>query len=317
MKTITLIIPVFNEAAGLATHFTDIQAVIAELTTPALAIKVLLIDDGSTDATAEVLAALQQQYPHVTYLCLTRNFGKEAAIHAGLDHCQGDAVIIMDGDLQHPPSLLPEMVALWQQGIQVVEAYKVSRGQESLLARTLAESFYLLFMRLSSMDLRNHTDFKLLDASVVAAYRAMPERKRFFRGMIQWMGFRSAQLPFKVPARQVGKSAWSKLALFKMSIHAITAFSSIPLHLITWLGLFTFLFSCVIGSIALLHKFSGVAVDGFTTVILVTLIIGSVLMIALGIIGLYLGHIYDEIKQRPSYLIDWQQSPRTGQDKKG
>jgi len=161
---------------------------------------------------------------------------------------------------------------------------------------------------LADIDITNHSDFKLLDKKVVQAYCALPERKRFFRGLIHWMGFSTAQIPFEVPERQHGVSTWSYLRLFKLSLTAITIFSSIPLQIITLLGILTFNVSLVLSTIALYHKYTGVAVSGFTTVILLILFIGSVLMIALGIIGNYIAHIYNEVKQRPSYLIDWDKS---------
>jgi len=189
-----------------------------------------------------------------------------------------------------------------------VEACKVSRGKESYISRLMSNGFYHLFKVLADIDISNHSDFKLLDKKVVEAYCALPERKRFFRGLIHWMGFSTAQIPFEVPERQYGVSTWSYLRLFKLSLTAITIFSSIPLQIITLLGILTFNISLILSTIALYHKYTGVAVSGFTTVILLILFIGSALMIALGIIGNYIAHIYHEVKQRPSYLINWDKS---------
>lgn len=306
MKTVTLVIPIFNEAAALEQHLPVIFDTIALLTT--VQWKILLIDDGSTDNTLEKLKKLSSKYENLRYLSLNRNFGKEAAMLAGLQHSDSDAVIVMDSDLQHPPALIPQMLALWQQGVAVVEAYKISRGTESWLSTWLARSFYQIFRTVAEIDITNHSDFKLLDKQVVEVYCQLPERKRFFRGMIHWLGFPTAQLPFSVPPREHGVTAWSKLKLLKFSFHALTSFSSLPLQLITLFGIFCFFLSIFIGGIALYHKVSGVAVSGFTTVILLILLIGSLLMFALGLLGMYVAQIYDEIKQRPIYLINWQKS---------
>jgi glycosyltransferase involved in cell wall biosynthesis len=306
MKTITIIIPVFNEEGAIEKHL----PVIFENSTQIkeIRITILVIDDGSTDNTVEKLKKLCEQYNTLNFICFNRNFGKEAAIHAGLQQSNTDAVIVMDSDLQHPPQLIKKMISVWQQGIEVVEAYKVSRGKESYLSRLMAEKFYDIFDILSGINIKNNTDFKLLDRKVVEAYCAMPEKKRFFRGIIPWLGFSSAQIPFEVPDRQHGVTAWSRLKLFKFSLTAITSFSTVPLQIITFLGVLFFIISIIIGSLALYHKYMGSAVSGFTTVILLILIIGSLLMIALGVIGIYIAHIYDEVKRRPDYLIDWKKS---------
>lgn len=306
MKTVTLVIPVFNEATAIIQHLPVIFATLAPLTT--VNWQILIIDDGSTDNTVEQLQILAETYPNLQFICLNRNFGKESAISAGLMHSQGDAVIVMDSDLQHPPALIPRMLTLWQQGIHVVEACKVSRGKESWFSRILVSGFYYLFRRLADIDITNHSDFKLLDKQVVDVYCQLTERKRFFRGMIHWMGFTTAQLPFSVPERQHGTTTWSKLKLLRFSFDALTSFSSLPLQLITLFGIFCFILSIIIGGIALYQKVAGIAIGGFTTVILLILLIGSLLMFALGLIGVYIAQIYDEIKSRPMYLINWQKS---------
>ncbi|KHD11616.1 glycosyl transferase [Candidatus Thiomargarita nelsonii] len=305
-KTVTIVIPVFNEGGAIEKHLPVIFENIKEI--KEINIGVLLVDDGSTDNTVEKLKKLCERYNTLNFICLNRNFGKEAAIHAGLQQSHDDAVIVMDSDLQHPPQLIGKMIALWRQGIDVVEAYKVYRGKESYLSRLMAHRFYDLFGILSGMNIKNHSDFKLLDRKVVEAYCAMPEKKRFFRGIIHWLGFSSAQIPFEVPERQHGVTAWSRFKLFKFSFTALTSFSTAPLQIITFLGVLCFIISFIIGSLALYHKYMGSAVSGFTTVILLILIIGSLLMIALGVIGIYIAHIYDEVKRRPDYLIDWKRS---------
>lgn len=302
VKRLTVVIPAFNEGAGISGVAASVLAALEPI--PGLRSDVLIVDDGSSDETAANVRALIARDARVGLVKLRRNFGKEAAIQAGLAHAAGDAVVVMDGDLQHPPELLPEMVRLWLAGVPVVEGVKRSRGDEALLSRLTAWVFYWLFGRLSDLDLRRHTDFKLLDRTVVDTYLALPERKRFFRGLIQWLGFPSAQVPFDVPARRHGRRTLGGVARLRLSVSAITSFSSAPLQFMTVLGGATFLLGAVIGGIALYQKLSHRAVEGFTTVILITLILGGLTMMGLGLIGLYLAHIFEEIKGRPPFRVD-------------
>ena len=301
-NSVTVVIPVYNEERGFADNFAVIMRHLDALKD--ISVDVLIVDDGSKDRTVEVVEKCCDARQDVKFLSLTRNFGKEAAIHAGLDHATGDAVIVMDSDLQHPPALIPQMIRLWREGTSIVEAYKISRGSEPFLSRLLASGFYGMFGRLSGMDLRNHSDFKLLDRQVVRIYVALPERSRFFRGIVRWLGFPAVQLPFEVQERRHGSSAWSRLRLFRFSLNAITSFSAAPLQFVTLFGVLTFIITGVFGGIALYDKFSGHAVSGFTTVILLILIIGSILMVSLGLMGIYIAKIYDEVKGRPSYIVN-------------
>ncbi len=302
MKHITIVIPVYNESASIRRTVPTILDTLDAI--ESVTFEILLVDDGSTDDTLEQIETLCNEHHRLMPIPLTRNFGKEAAMHAGLSHATGDAVIIMDSDLQHPPDLIPKMICLWQDGVDVVEAYKSSRGKESFLSRLAANQFYRIFNAMAGIDLANHSDFKLLDRKVVAAYLNLPERKRFMRGLVAWMGFASAKLPFEVPPRAHGATAWSRFKLMRFSITALTSFSSAPLHIVTGLGGICLVIAAVLGSIALYHKFTGVAVSGFTTVILLILIVGSLIMLGLGLIGIYLEQIFDEIKQRPIYPLD-------------
>jgi len=307
---ITVVIPVFNEEHALAHNLEVIFRHLDAL--PDVEANVLIVDDGSRDRSADVAQAFCEQRRDTRLICLTRNFGKEAAIHAGLDHATGDAVIVMDSDLQHPPELIEEMIASWRNGASIVEAYKISRGRESWLSRLLANSFYSVFNSVAGMDLRNHSDYKLLDRAIVDLWRSLPERARFFRGMVHWLGFPAAQIPFEVPERKHGDSAWSRLRLLGFSLSAITSFSAVPLQFVTLFGVLTFVISVVFGAIALYDKFTGQAVSGFTTVILLILIIGSILMISLGLMGIYIARIYDEVKRRPAYIVRPTQMRRSG-----
>jgi len=243
--------------------------------------------------------------PMIRALKLSRNFGKESAICAGLERASGKAVIVMDGDLQHPPELIPKMVALWQDGkADIVDAIKVDRGDELYINKIGAGFFYAALKKFSGYDLTNLTDYKLMDAQVVAAWLKMGERNLFFRGMSAWIGFRHAQIPFEVQKRGSGRSTMSIPRLIRLAVTAVTSFSSIPLHLVTVLGGIFLIFALIMGVQTLYMKFSGIAVSGFTTVILLQLIIGSLLMMTLGIIGEYIARVYDEVKRRPRYIIE-------------
>lgn len=298
---VSIVIPVFNEAKQIRHSLNEIRNVLQQAD---IRYECLLIDDGSCDRTWEVIVGLAAQDPNLKALRLSRNFGKEAALCAGLDRASGDACIIMDADLQHPPQLIPEMVRLWRcEGYPIVEAVKRSRGQEGLGYRLGAKFFYNLMEKLSGTDLHQASDFKLLDASIVTVWRLLNERQTFFRGLTAWLGFPRAKLYFEVAEREHGASKWSKLTLVKLAVTAITSFSSLPLHIVTTLGLLFLAGAMPLGIQALYLKFCGIAVSGFTTVILLLLIIGSILMISLGIIGTYIARIFEEVKHRPRYLV--------------
>ncbi len=305
-QTLSVVLPVHDEAEGVVHVLETIVAAVRHV--PEARWELVVVDDGSSDATVERVGAMEPDGYALRLVVLTRNFGKEAAILAGLEHARGDAVVVMDADLQHPPELIPRMVELWRAGAQVVEAVKENRGREGAVSGLGARVFYALFSWLSGLEVANASDFKLLDREVVEHYCRLPERNRFFRGLIPWMGFTTARIPFSVPPRAHGRSSWGRWRLLRLAVSALTAFSSAPLHLVTALGVFVFLISAVFGSIALYQKFTGVAVSGFTTVILLQLLIGSVLMVSLGIIGSYLARVFEETKGRPPFILDRRRS---------
>lgn len=305
-RLITIVIPVYNEGEAIQHNLPIILTELEKIDSTEF--QLLIVDDGSVDNTAAIVKDFCEQNKNIELISLNRNFGKEAAVHAGLDYSHGDAVIVMDSDLQHPPNLIQKMVTLWQEGIDVVEACKSTRGKESLISRGLAEGFYLLFYYLTKLDIKNKSDFKLLDRVVVDAYCDLPERKRFFRGIVSWMGFTSAKLFFDVPERQYGESRWPRLKLLQYSISSMTSFTSAPLHLVTLLGFACFFVGFIIGGVALYDKFTGNAVSGFTTVILLILFVGSIIMVSLGQIGIYIEQIFNEVKNRPAYIINRRKS---------
>jgi glycosyltransferase involved in cell wall biosynthesis len=299
--TLSVVLPCLNEAS----HIEGTVAAIREaLVAAGVDHELVLVDDGSTDGTWEALARLAGEGGGVRALRLSRRFGKEHALCAGLEAARGAGVLVMDADLQHPPALIPDMVRAWrEEGFEVVEAKKTDRGDESLFARFEAGLFYAFLRRLSGIDLSGASDFKLMDRKVIEAWAEMPERNLFFRGMSAWLGFRRKELAFSVESRAGGRSGWSVRGLVRLAITGITAFSSVPIHLVTLMGLVFLAFAGVLGVQTLYNKVSGVAVDGFTTVILLLLITGSALMIGLGIIGVYVSRIYDEVKGRPRYVV--------------
>ena len=298
---LSIVMPVFREGAQLASFLSAVRSATEQCNLPH---ELLLVDDGSPDDTWLVIEAEVTNGRLLRALRLTRNFGKESALCAGLEHAQGDAVIVIDADGQHPPSLIPDMVSLWQtSGADIVEAVKRKRGRESLSSKFGAQLFYFILNRLSGFDFKGASDFKLMNRKAVDAWLKMHERNVFFRGMTVWMGFTAVQIPFEVVPRSAGQSTWSVLKRLKLALVGITAFSSFPLHLVTFAGVVFLGISVLLGLQTLYLKLVGRAVSGFATVILLQLIVGSLLMISLGIIGEYLARIYEEVKGRPRYLV--------------
>jgi glycosyltransferase involved in cell wall biosynthesis len=299
--TLSIIIPVFQEG----THLEEVLRQVAHHAgTTGESFELILIDDGSHDSTWEVIGAQAKRHPQLRGIRLSRNFGKEAAVCAGLDAALGRAVVVMDGDLQHPPEMLPEMVALWRAGgVDLVEAVKERRGAESFVNRIGSRLFYSILQFLAGHDLHDASDFKLMDRRVVEAWMRMGERNLFFRGMVSWLGFKRAKLQFTVPDRVGGHSGWTFFKLLKLAVTAVTAHSSSPLQIVTFLGTLFFFFAAALGAQTLYNWFSGSAVSGFTTVILLVLIVGGVQMICLGIFGTYIARIYEEVKGRPRYVV--------------
>src|SRR5947208_3623269 len=297
----SVVIPAHNETDQIAQNLFLIHA---EASKTGLPMEMIAIDDGSTDSTWQALEKVAEQMPELKALRFSRNFGKEAAICAGLAYSSGQACIMIDSDLQHPPELIPEMVRLWkEEHWDVVEGIKKTRGTEPMINRIGSRFFYRTLSRLSGYNLYGSSDFKLLDRKVIDAWLEMRERNTFFRGMITWLGYRKKQISFSVANRRLTQSRWSFLGLFRLAVVAITAFSSLPLQAVTFLG-GLFLFCAILFSgYSLWLYFIGLALPGFTTVIILELLIGGVLMISLGIIGTYIAQIYQEVKYRPRYVV--------------
>lgn len=297
---LSLVIPVFNEGSHIRSSVGVIEKVLAD---NHIVHEIILVDDGSKDNSWEEIIRTTQDNKYVAALRLSRNFGKESALCAGLEYAGGDMVMVMDADLQHPPALIPEMVRAWRDGYDVVEGIKSSRGRENAFYKACAKFFYYIIYKTSDINLGRASDFKLMDRKVIEAWKEMPERAVFFRGMTAWLGFDRKQIYFDVAERVNGRSKWSLFRLIRLAMNAITSYTSVPLHCITVLGIFMFFGAVVLGIQTLYMKFSGRATSGFTTVILLQLIIGSSIMISLGMIGIYLTKIYKEVKSRPRYLV--------------
>lgn len=300
-QTLSIIIPSYNEQDNIPKTFAVIKEILAASCIP---FEIIFVDDGSKDATYLRIHDLSREHPEVKGLSFSRNFGKEAAIFAGLEASSGACCVIMDCDLQHPPALLPEMYRLWQEGYEVIEGVKASRGKENPFHTLCARGFYCFISKATGIDMSRASDFKLMDRKAVDALLILPERAPFFRALSSWVGFRSTTIPFEVGERTIGTSKWSVWSLTKYAIQNITSFSGAPMQFVSLMGWAMFIASVALGIQSLYRYFSGSALEGFTTVILLQLIIGSVLMISLGIIGHYISRIYDEIKARPRYIID-------------
>ncbi len=299
-QLLSIVIPAYNEQENIDRAFVAISKILTENSIP---FEILFVDDGSCDQTFACVQKLSEGHKEVRGISFSRNFGKEAAIFAGLEGAQGDCCLIMDCDLQHPPALIPDMYRLWRDGFEVVEGIKASRGKESPFHRLCAKGFYHIISGATGIDMSRASDFKLLDRKAVDALLILPERAPFFRALSSWVGFKTASLSFEVQERTAGASKWSLWSLTKYAIRNITSFSGAPMQMVTLLGWIMLLASLALGIQSLYRYFSGTALEGFTTVILLQLIIGSVLMISLGIIGHYISRIYEEIKARPRYII--------------
>ena len=297
---LSVIIPAYNEEAMIE----KTTNVINQLMTDAgIDCELLFVDDGSKDRTWEIITSASAKNPTVRGIHFSRNFGKEAAIMAGLSEAHGDCCVVIDCDLQHPPEKIIEMYHLWEQGYEIIEGQKSSRGTEGKLHTFAAKTFYSVISAATGFDMANASDFKLLDRKAVNVLINMREKNAFFRALSSWIGFKTTSVEFDVQDREAGESKWSTLSLVKYAINNISSFSTAPMQLVTVLGVIMFVVSILLGGIALIQKIGGQALEGFTTVILIQLFSSSVVMISLGIIGYYIAKIYEEIKGRPRYII--------------
>jgi glycosyltransferase involved in cell wall biosynthesis len=299
---ISLVVPMYNEADCVAEFFEHVIPVLERITSR---YEIVCVNDGSRDDTLSRLLAMQEQNPSVVIVDLARNFGKEAALSAGLDYARGAAVVPIDADLQDPPELIEEFVARWREGFDVVYAQRRTRQGESFLKLRSAEMFYTVLNRLSEVwSPPNTGDYRLMDRKVVEALRQLPERTRFMKGMFAWVGFRQVAVEFDRDPRVQGTTKWNYGKLWRFAIDGITSFSARPLKVWTYLGLFVAAFAFVYAAFLVGRTLiMGVDVPGYASLIVVVLFLGGLQMVGIGILGEYIGRIFSEVKQRPVYLV--------------
>ena len=297
---LSVVIPAFNEQEMVPAAAGQIDGILSRAGIPH---ELIFIDDGSRDATWAEIRAESEHRDTVRGVHFSRNFRKEAAIFAGLQAADGDCVAVIDCDLQHPPEKLVEMYRLWEQGVEVVEGVKTDRGEESLAHRVAAKTFYRLISEATHIDMTRASDFKLLDRKAVNVLLSMREKRAFFRALSSWIGFRTAEVPYEVRERAAGESKWSTWLLIKYALSNITAFTSLPLHLITGCGAASFLAALIVGIVSIVRLAMGRVVTGLTGAMILLLFLSGLIMVGLGIIGYYLGNIYMEIQDRPRFIV--------------
>jgi len=299
--SISCVVPAYNEADNLHPLLTGLTAQLASLTDRW---EIIVVDDGSVDATPFEMARWTPQRG-VRYLALSRNFGKEAALTAGIDRAEGEVVLLMDADLQHPPSLVPDMVDAWRGGADMVCAARASRADESLAKRLGTALFYYLVNRHSKVPIPvDAGDFRLMDRRVVDALKSLPERNRFMKGLYAWVGFRNVIIPYVPAERHAGASTFSLRSLARLAFTGVTAFTNAPLRLWSALGVVVALFAIGFGLwIVIQHFLYGSDVPGWATLVTGMMFFSGVQLLSIGILGEYVGRIFDEVKQRPVYIV--------------
>ncbi len=303
MKKISILIPCYNEEKSLPLLYPELVKLMDA--NQNYEWELMFVNDGSRDNTLQELIKLRQQDKRVNYVDLSRNFGKETAMLAGFDYVTGDCMVIIDADLQHPPTLIPDMIKLWEQGYDDVYAKRKTRGKESWLRKRLSLQFYKILQSSSRFDvLQNVGDFRLLDRSCINALKKMRESERYTKGMYCWIGFKKKEIEFVQGDRVAGESSWNYRGLFTLAIDGITSFTNAPLRISTFVGfvvsMFAFLYMIYVFFKALIY---GDPVQGYPTLVILILFLGGIQLLSLGIIGEYIGRIYNETKNRPDYIV--------------
>ncbi|MBR1687996.1 MAG: glycosyltransferase family 2 protein [Prevotella sp.] len=313
-KLVSILVPCYNEEASLPRLYEEVSRLMDEQT--AYDWELFFINDGSRDRTIELINELYERDERVSFVDLARNFGKENAMLSGFDYVKGDCVVLMDADLQDPPSLIPEMLEYWEQGYQDVYARRRSRGKESWLRRTLSNAFYSILDHSTRYDvLRNVGDFRLLDRKCIDALKLLRENERYTKGLFCWIGYRKKEIMFDRGDRVAGQSNWGYRALFNLAIEGITSFTTAPLRIATIVGLIVAVWAlCYMAWIILKVLVWGDPVAGYPTIMSVMLFIGAVQLICIGILGEYIGRIFNETKGRPTYLIQDYRERRKGKN---
>lgn len=299
---LSIIVPVFNEQEVLGEFYQRTVQVLADVDA---VVEIIFVNDGSTDYSLIMLEDLRDNDPRVAILDLSRNFGKDIAMTAGLDHARGDAVVIIDADLQDPPELIPQMLEEWRHGFDVVYAQRRSRAGESVFKKTTASLFYRIMQRISRVQIPVDTgDFRLLSRRAVDALSGLRERHRFMKGLFAWIGYPQKAILYDRDARHDGKTKWNYLALWNFALEGVTSFSTLPLKVATYLGTLTAFGAFLFGLFIIVQTlFFGNPVAGYPSLLVVVLFLGGIQLMALGVIGEYLGRMFDETKGRPLYLL--------------
>lgn len=302
MPELSLVVPVFNEQESVAELAARVEAALRPLR---IDHELLFVDDGSLDQTASIVRQLQQSDPRIRLLSFSRNFGHQAALYAGLEHARGRAVISMDGDLQHPPDLLPEFVRLWREGCEVVQGVRRRTADSGVVKSATSRWFYRLLSRLAHIQLQpGAADFRLMDRAAVTAFLACRERVRFNRGLIHWIGFRACEVPYEAPRRFAGRTKYTWRKMTRLAADAIFSFSSWPLRLAGLAGVIVSGGALIYLLFALwAYFFTDRAIAGWTSILATVLVLGGVQLMVLWILGEYVGRMYEEVKQRPLYVI--------------
>lgn len=307
MSVLSVVLPAYNEELMMEKTCNVLHEI---LSNAGISYELVLINDGSTDNTWNEILKAGEKDPHILGIRFSRNFGKEAAIFAGLSQTSGDVIAVMDCDLQHPPETLIEMYHKWEKGYEVIEGVKKSRGKESFLHKESAGFFYKLMSEATKVNMQKASDFKMMDRKVVNSILSLPERNMFFRATSSWVGYRTAYVEFEVQEREAGESKWSTWSLIKYAFTNIVAFTTAPLQVVTVGGGICFFCSLLMILYSLIQYFCGHAIEGYTTTILLLLLIGSAIMLSLGVIGYYLAKIYEEVKRRSRYIISETMQPK-------
>jgi glycosyltransferase involved in cell wall biosynthesis len=301
-KLLSIVVPMHNEAEVLGVFFERIEAVLGGL---GLSYEIICVDDGSGDATLVGLVERARKDPAVKVIALARNFGKEAALTAGIEAAKGDVVVPIDADLQDPPELIADFLAKWEEGYDVVYGSRADRSSDTAMKRTSATMFYRIFNRVSDLDIPESAgDFRLMDRDVVEALKLLPERNRFMKGLFAWVGFRQIGVPYVRPERAAGATSWGYLRLVRFAIDGITSFSTVPLRVWSLLGLIAAFFA-VIGVFIIVGQvlIFGRQAPGYASLMVVILVSFAAQMIAFGVLGEYVGRLYQEVKGRPIYVV--------------
>ena len=301
MPLLSVVLPCYNEGKNVTMAYHVITELLEQ---NGIAFELLFVNDGSKDSTWKEISQISAEDTRVQGINFSRNFGKKAALFAGLSYAKGDCCVTIDCDLQHPPETMLEMYHLWEQGYEVVEGVKKSRGKESAIHKFCVKCFYSILNKATKFDMSKASDFKLLDRKAINILLSMPERQMFYRALSHWIGFKKTEVEFEVQARAEGETKWSTWSLIKYALRNITSFSTAPMQIVTALGCIFLILSLVVGVISVVRYCTGHSLEGFTTVILLLLILGAALMISLGIMGYYIAKIYEEIKGRPRFIVE-------------